>query len=245
MSKRIFDISIAMIGLLIFSPLMAFVSIVIFFQDFHSPFYIGQRIGRGGKTFRMIKFRSMIIYADKSGVDSTSSRDSRITGVGQWIRRYKIDELPQLFNVLKGDMSFVGPRPNVKRDVDLYTPIERKLLATRPGITDFSSIVFSDEGEILKDSQDPDLDYNQLIRPWKSRLGIFYVENRSLLIDISLIIITVVAIISKRRATLLVSNILRKHQAESDLVDISLRNAPLCPQPPPGSTEIVSSRLSL
>ena len=120
----------------------------------------------------MVKLRSMIINADKNKVDSTASDDMRITRVGMMIRAYKLDELTQLINVLKGDMSLVGPRPNVQRDVDLYSETEKRLLSVKPGITDFSSIIFSDEGDILSGLDDPDIAYNQLIRPWKSRLGI-------------------------------------------------------------------------
>jgi lipopolysaccharide/colanic/teichoic acid biosynthesis glycosyltransferase len=114
----------------------------------------------------------MIKNADQSGVDSTGAADRRITPVGHFIRRYKLDEITQLWNVLKGDMSLVGPRPNVQRETDMYTGIERRLLSVKPGITDFSSIVFSDEGDILKDHADPDIAYNQLIRPGKSALGL-------------------------------------------------------------------------
>ena len=121
--------------------------------------------------FSIIKLRSMIVNADKNKVDSTAEDDVRITWVGHFVRKFKIDELTQLINVLFGNMSLVGPRPNVKAETDIYTPIEKKLLSFKPGIADFSSIVFSDEGKILKNSIDPDLEYNQLIRPGKSRLG--------------------------------------------------------------------------
>ena len=129
----------------------------------------------------------MIVNADSSGVDSTSTDDNRITKVGSLIRQFKIDEIPQLINVLLGQMSFVGPRPNVRSDVDLYTKKEELLLTIKPGITDFSSIIFSDEGEILSGSKDPDLKYNQIIRPWKSRLGILYIQNASFLLDFKLL----------------------------------------------------------
>ena len=148
----------------------------------------------------MVKLRSMVINADKSGVDSTGSNDRRITRVGHFIRRYKLDEVTQLWNVLKGDMSLVGPRPNVKRETDLYTKQERRLVEVRPGITDFASIVFSDEGDILKDQTDPDIAYNQLIRPGKSLLGLFYIEHGTLWIDLQLIFLTAVVIASRRRA---------------------------------------------
>ena len=121
----------------------------------------------------MYKLRTMIINADSTGVDSTSSNDNRITSVGKFIRKFKIDEISQLINVLLGDMSLVGPRPNVLREILMYTDLEKELLTVKPGITDFASIVFSDEGEILSDSDDPDIDYNQLIRPGKGYLGNF------------------------------------------------------------------------
>ena len=128
----------------------------------------------------MIKLRSMIVNAEKSKVDSTSSNDPRITKIGKIIRKLKLDELSQLFNVFIGEMSLVGPRPNVKRETDLYTEVEKNLLRVKPGITDFASIIFSDESEILKNVDDPNISYNQLIRPWKSRLGLFYIKKQSI-----------------------------------------------------------------
>lgn len=184
----------------------------------------------------------MIVNADKSGVDSTSSNDKRITGVGRFIRKYKLDELSQLWNVLIGDMSLVGPRPNVKRETDLYTIEEKKLLTVRPGITDFSSIVFSDEGDILKDQSDPDIAYNQLIRPGKSMLGIFYIENRNFIIDIKLIYLTILAIISKEKALNSLVIILKKLGATELLIGISSRKNQLVPMPPPGANKIVTNR---
>ena len=146
----------------------------------------------GGLLFRMVKLRSMVVGAAKTGVDSTGNDDVRITAVGRLIRKYKIDEVMQLWNVLLGDMSLVGPRPNVKAETDLYTKEERVLLSVKPGITDFSSIVFSDEGNILEGQEDPDLAYNQLIRPGKSRLGLFYISKASIALDIRLIWLTAV-----------------------------------------------------
>ena len=144
--KRIFYIVTALAGLIFLSPALILIILAIWLQDFKSPFYISERVGKNEKTFRIIKLRSMIVGADKKGVDSTSANDSRITTVGKIVRKYKLDELSQLFNVIKGDMSLVGPRPNVKRETDIYTVEEKKLLAVKPGITDFASIVFADEG---------------------------------------------------------------------------------------------------
>jgi len=166
----------------------------------------------------------------------------RITPIGHKIRRYKLDELVQLWNVLIGDMSLVGPRPNVKTETDLYTDVEKKLLLVRPGITDFSSIVFSDEGEILEGRDNPDLAYNQLIRPWKSRLGLIYIKNQSFLLDLQLVLYTVVAIISKQKALIWVVEKLKKLNVDAETIKISKRKVSLYPFPPPGSGEIVSSR---
>ena len=240
--KRIIDFTFSLIGLIICSPILIPVIIIVWMQDWHSPFYVAPRTGKGEKQFRMVKLRSMIVNAHKSGVDSTSSNDTRITGVGRFIRRYKLDELSQLWNVLIGDMSLVGPRPNVKRETDLYTIEEKKLLTLKPGITDFSSIVFSDEGDILKDKADPDIAYNQLIRPWKSKLGIFYINNRSSLVDLKLIYLTVIAILSRDRALLKTSKLLKILNANDELVRVSLRHDILIPTPPPGSSKIVTNR---
>jgi len=240
--KRIIDFTFSLIGLIICSPILIPVIIIVWMQDWHSPFYVAPRTGKGEKQFRMVKLRSMIVNAHKSGVDSTSSTDTRITGVGRFIRRYKLDELSQLWNVLIGDMSLVGPRPNVKRETDLYTIEEKKLLTLKPGITDFSSIVFSDEGDILKDKADPDIAYNQLIRPWKSKLGIFYIDNRSSLVDLKLIYLTVIAILSRDRALLKTSKLLKILNANDELVRVSLRHDILIPTPPPGSSKIVTNR---
>ena len=189
--KRGFDIIASLIGLLIFSPLLTLFTLLIWLQDFKSPFYISNRVGKNEKIFKIIKLRSMVINADKKGIDSTSLNDERITRIGHFIRSYKLDELSQLWNVFKGDMSLVGPRPNVKRETDIYTSTERELLSVKPGITDFASIVFADEGEILSGVKDPDISYNQLIRPGKSELGLFYISHQSFLLDIFILILTV------------------------------------------------------
>ena len=171
----------------------------------------------------MIKIRTMVVNADLSGVDSTSDNDPRITRIGSLIRKYKIDELPQLFNILIGDMSFVGPRPNVKRDTDLYTNLELKLLSIKPGLTDFASIVFSDESTILADSTDPDLTYHQLIRPDKSRLGLFYVKKNNIFMDIQIILITIFSLFSRRISLKLLCLLLSNFGASKELVHIASR----------------------
>lgn len=240
--KRLFDFTASFLGLVAASPVLVPVSVIVWLQDFNSPFYIAPRVGKGEKTFKMVKLRSMVVNADKSGVDSTSANDMRITPIGKFIRSYKLDELTQLWNVFKGDMSLVGPRPNVKRETDLYTPEEKKLLSVRPGITDLASIVFSDEGDILKDSEDPDLDYNQLIRPWKSRLALVTVENSSLAMDFRIILLTAMAILSREKALKGVQAILKDLNVDPEIQRVAARMEPLKPTPPPGTNQIVTSR---
>jgi len=242
MIKRLFDIFISFFGLLFFSPILIIAIFLIWIEDKKSPFYITQRLGKGEKQFNMIKLRSMLVDADKSGVVSSSNNDMRITPIGHKIRKYKLDEFIQLWNVLNGDMSLVGPRPNVKDETNLYTDIEKKLLLVRPGITDFSSIVFSDEGEILEGKENPNLTYNQLIRPWKSRLGLIYINNQSFLLDIKIIIHTLVAIFSRQRALNWVVSQLKLFNVDSKVVKISKREQDLYPFPPPGSDKVVIKR---
>ncbi len=240
--KRAFDVIASGVGLILAAPLLVPALVAVWWQDRHSPFYIAPRVGKDGRAFRMIKIRSMIINADKSGVDSTSSSDRRITKVGHFIRRYKLDEISQLINVFLGDMSLVGPRPNVERETDLYTDVEKRLLTVKPGITDISSIVFADEGEILKDSADPDLDYNRLIRPWKSRLGLLYIEKQSFWLDVKLILLTAQAIVSRSKALEGIHRLLTQIADDEQLVHVCRRKEPLVPFPPPGAQEVVSAR---
>jgi lipopolysaccharide/colanic/teichoic acid biosynthesis glycosyltransferase len=240
--KRVFDIVVASTILVVLSPLLIVVSALIWAQDRHSPFYIAPRVGRDLEPFRMVKFRSMVVDADRIGVDSTGARDPRITAIGRFVRKTKLDEVPQMWNVIKGEMSLVGPRPNVEREVNLYTQDERRLLSVRPGITDFASIVFADEGEILADTDDPDIAYNQLIRPGKSRLGLFYADSRTVRTDIALLRLTLLNSLSREKALVAVSELLARRGAPADLVRLALRVDPLVPAPPPGSTEIVTSR---
>lgn len=233
MVKRGLDVIAASLGLALLSPLLFLVLFLIWRQDGHSPFYIADRAGIGGKPFRMVKIRSMIVRADQSGVESTSASDNRITPVGHFVRRWKLDELSQLWNVLIGDMSLVGPRPNTMREVENYTPAERRLLSVRPGITDISSIVFSDEGDILKDTADPDKTYGEIIRPWKSRLGLAYVDHASVLLDLRLVLLTVVAIVHKEAALEGVASILAKLNVEDTVRQTARRRSPLVPAPLP------------
>lgn len=242
MVKRLLDFLIALSGLILASPVLLPVIALIWLQDRHTPFYVALRVGLGGRPFSMVKLRSMRIGADKTGVDSTSAADSRITPVGHFIRQYKLDEISQLWNVLLGDMSLVGPRPNVERETRLYTAEEKRLLMVKPGITDYASIVFSDEGSILRDESDPDLAYNQLIRPWKSRLGIYYIDHAGIVLDLKLIWLTAIAALSRPTALAAVARDLEMRGAPTTLIKIARRQEKLIPHPPPGAAEVVTSR---
>ncbi|MEQ8402969.1 MAG: sugar transferase [Roseitalea porphyridii] len=243
--KRLFDLIVGLTLLLLVSPILIVFCVLIWAQDRHSPFYLASRVGKGERPFTMVKLRSMIVNADKSGVDSTASDDKRITPVGALVRKFKLDELTQLINVVKGDMSLVGPRPNVKRETDLYTAEEKRLLSVRPGITDPASIVFSDEGDILEGSTDPDLDYNQLIRPGKGHLSLFYIDHRSFAGDLRIMWLTAIAILNRRRALAGVVNMLSALGAPDMLIEMARRDKLLTPTPPPGATSVVTDRLSV
>lgn len=237
--KRLFDVVVSAAVLVAAAPLLLGSMFAVWLQDRHSPFYMAPRVARGGGSFTMIKIRSMVIDAAKSGVNSTGTNDRRITAVGRFIRRWKIDELSQFLNVLAGSMSVVGPRPNTRSwGVDLYTEEELRLLCVRPGITDLSSIIFSDEGEILAGSEHADLEYNRIIRPWKSRLGLFYIQHMSFGLDLRIVWLTFQAIFNKPKAIEGVVEILFRYGAEPELIATCRRQNPLRAVPPPGADEI-------
>ncbi|MEZ5690638.1 MAG: sugar transferase [Rickettsiales bacterium] len=242
LKKRILDVVLALTILSVTFPIIIIALIAIYLQDKAWPLYSPSRAGMNNIQFHMHKMRTMVIGADKNKVDTTGLNDSRITGLGHFFRRYKLDELPQLWNVIIGQMSFVGPRPQIDREVALYTEAEKGLLAAPPGITDFSSIVFSDLAEIVANEPDANIAYNQLVRPWKSRLGLFYIEKSSLLLDIQLIILTGVAVFSKQTALRHIEKILKRLDAPQELINVCRRDKPLIPTPPVGSDEIVISR---
>lgn len=177
---RFFDITFSAVGLLLLSPLFLIIYILIRCESKGGGFYCQQRVGKDGRMFGLYKFRSMRTGSDKKGLITVGGHDSRITRMGYFIRKYKIDELPQLWNVLKGDMSLVGPRPEVKKYVDLYTEEQRRVLSVRPGITDYASIEYVDENEILGKADNPDRVYVEEIMPAKIKLNMRYIENRSL-----------------------------------------------------------------
>ncbi len=177
---RLFDILFAGIGLIVLSPLLAVLYLLVCIESPGGGFYRQKRVGKNGKDFWLYKFRSMRKGADKKGLITVGGHDSRITHTGYFIRKYKLDELPQLFNVLRGDMSLVGPRPEVRKYVDMYTSEQRKVLSVRPGITDYASIEYADENVILGQSANPDKTYIEQIMPDKIRLNMKYIANHSI-----------------------------------------------------------------
>lgn len=176
---RFFDILFSGIGLIILSPLFLVLYILIRLESKGGGFYSQQRIGKDGIPFNLYKFRSMRKDADKKGLITVGGHDPRITRIGYFIRKYKLDELPQLFNVLKGDMSLVGPRPEVEKYTRLYTPEQRKVLSVVPGITDWASIEYVDENVILGKAEDPDKAYIEQVMPDKIKYNMKYINNRS------------------------------------------------------------------
>lgn len=198
MIKRLFDLLVSGALVLVLWPVMLIIAAAIYRADPGPIFYRGVRAGRFGRPFQMLKFRTMVVGADKIGGPSTSDDDPRVTPVGSWLRRYKLDELPQLFNVLGGTMSIVGPRPEVLSEVALYTSEEQRLLAVRPGITDYASLTFHNEGEILKGSVDPHEAYLRLIRPEKMRLALQYARNPTLTADLRIIAATAGTLLRSR-----------------------------------------------
>lgn len=189
--KRLCDIVLSALGLIIFCPLFLVLSIWVALDSTGGVFYRQTRVGRGGRDFKLLKFRSMRIGADKKGLITIGDKDARITKSGYYIRKYKFDELPQLINVLKGDMSFVGPRPEVRKYVDLYTAEQLCVLNVRPGITDPASIQYSNENELLEKAENPEQYYIDTVMPDKLRINLEYLEKRTLWSDFKVIIKTI------------------------------------------------------
>ena len=201
-----FERVFSLILIIIFFPIFLLFCLIIYFSDFSNPIFFGSRVGKDFKIFKQFKLRSMKVKNDISiNFKSTSNNDPRITKFGKFIRKTKIDELPQLFNILIGNMSFVGPRPQVLNAVKKYYKSEKDLLKINPGITDFASIVFADEGVILSNSKNPDQDYELLIRYWKNALGLIYVKHKSQFLDFYIIFLTILNFIN-RRVTLNIIN---------------------------------------
>ena len=198
--KRLADMLVSGAVLIVLSPLLVGIALAIRLGSRGPALYRGVRVGRFGKPFGMLKFRTMVVDAERRGGTSTADDDPRITRTGRWLRATKLDELPQMINVFTGDMSLVGPRPQVQHDVAKYTAEERALLWVRPGITDYASIRFRDEGAILRGHEDPDAAYIELIRPEKIRLGLEYVRTYSLRVDARILARTALAILGHDKA---------------------------------------------
>jgi lipopolysaccharide/colanic/teichoic acid biosynthesis glycosyltransferase len=193
--KRLFDIFFSLIGIMMLLPFFLIIGVWIFLNDFHSPFYKQERVGKDGKLFWLLKFRSMRINSSQK-VQLTVGKDPRITKVGHFIRKYKIDELPQLINVLIGDMSLVGPRPEVEKYVHFYTPEQRVVLQVKPGITDYASLEYFEESNLLAKSSNPEKTYIDEIMPAKIQINLKYIPKSSVMEDIKIIFLTLKRIVS-------------------------------------------------
>jgi lipopolysaccharide/colanic/teichoic acid biosynthesis glycosyltransferase len=198
--KRIFDIVCSLLGLAVLGLPLLFVAALIKLHDGGPVFYRGVRTGRRGKPFRIFKFRTMVVNADRIGGSSTADGDPRVTGIGRILRKYKLDELPQLINVVLGHMSFVGPRPEVPEYVALFTEEEKVILTVRPGITDWASIWNHDEGALLAGAADPERAYLDKIRPEKIRLQLKYVGEHSFWVDLEILFRTLSTLLFGRRS---------------------------------------------
>ena len=196
MLKRLFDILASSLGLLLLGPLFLCLAIAVKVDSSGPVFYRQIRIGRNQRPFSLLKFRSMAIGSDAKGLLTVGGRDSRITRVGYFIRKYKLDELPQLMNVLKGDMSLVGPRPEVAHYVAMYSADQLRVLSVRPGITDYASIKYFSENDMLAASENPEKTYIEEIMPAKLKINLDYVDNRTMFTDIKIVLLTLAKIIN-------------------------------------------------
>ena len=195
--KRLFDFLFSLVGVVVLSPVMAVLACLVKLTSAGPVLYRGVRAGRGGRPFRIMKFRTMVVDAEKRGGPSTSDDDPRVTRIGTFMRRYKLDELPQLFSVVIGEMSLVGPRPEVLSEVAEYTEEQREVLELRPGITDWASLWNVDEGAVLAGADDPHQVYKERIQPTKLALQLKYYREHSLLTDLRIILYTVIRIVRK------------------------------------------------
>lgn len=196
MLKRLFDILFSLLGLIILSPFLLFISLLVGFTSKGGVFYLQERIGKNQKPFKLFKFRTMRVNSDSKGLITIGGRDPRITAVGYYLRKYKIDELPQLLNVFFGTMSLVGPRPEVRKYVELYNEEQKKVLALKPGITDYASLEYFSENELLAKSVNPEETYIKEVMPAKLKLNKKYIAEAGLLTDLKIIFRTFKRIIS-------------------------------------------------
>ena len=194
MLKRLFDIIFSAFGLFLLSPLFIIIALLLKLESKGPVFYKQVRVGRNSIDFKIFKFRTMFIGSDKKGLLTIGDRDPRVTKIGYYLRKYKLDELPQLINVVIGNMSFVGPRPEVRKYVDRYVNEDLVILSVKPGITDYASIIFKDEVEILKSAENPEKLYIETIMPKKIALNKKYIDNNNLIVDFKIIVKTLLTI---------------------------------------------------
>ena len=192
---RLLDIMLSLLGLLFLLPIMVILAVWIKFDSQGSIFFRQIRVGKDGRDFRIYKFRTMIVNAEKMGIITIGERDPRITNSGYFLRKYKLDELPQLINVLKGEMSFVGPRPEVRKYVEMYNQEQLKILTVKPGITDYASIEYINEDEILGKSLNPEKTYIEEIMPQKIKYNMKYINNKTVIEYFKIIFLTIIKII--------------------------------------------------
>lgn len=190
MTKRIFDFSFALLGIVFLFPLLFILWLLVALTSKGGGFYRQSRVGKDNRDFRLWKFRTMYIQSDQTGLLTIGGRDPRITPLGYFLRKYKLDELPQLINVINGDMSLVGPRPEVRKYVNLYTSIQREVLSIKPGITDYASIEYANENELLSKANDPEKFYIEEVMPAKLILNLKYIHEKSLWTDLRIIALT-------------------------------------------------------
>lgn len=196
-SKRIFDLTVSLISLIILSPVFLIIMLLLWLDSKGPVFYLQKRVGLNHHEFDLFKFRTMRVGSDKLGLLTVGNRDNRITRIGYYLRKYKADELPQLLNILKGDMSFVGPRPEVGKYVAMYTPTQRRVLSIKPGITDWASIRYIDENQLLAASENPEVLYVQTIMPSKVDYNLNYIDHNNLWIDLKIITLTLLKVVSR------------------------------------------------
>lgn len=195
MLKRLFDIVASLIGIIILLPFFIVICLAMIFSCGFPLFYLQTRVGKNRKEFKLFKFRTMHLDADKKGLLTVGGRDPRVTKIGYYLRKYKLDELPQLFNVLFGSMSLVGPRPEVRKYVDLYSKEQLQVLSVKPGITDFASLEYINENDLLAKSGNPEKTYIDEIMPAKLALNAKYIQQQSLLLDFKIILNTILKIV--------------------------------------------------
>ncbi|MCD4665429.1 MAG: sugar transferase [Bacteroidales bacterium] len=189
--KRLFEILFSVISLIILSPFLLIISLLIIFDSKGGVFFIQERVGKNNTDFNLIKFRTMVVESDKKSLITIGITDSRITRIGKWLRSYKIDEFPQLFNILKGEMSFVGPRPEVRKYVKLYNDKQLQVLNVKPGLTDYASLEYLNENEIMAKFSNPEKAYVEQIMPAKLKLNLQYIREQGFFTDIKIVFKTI------------------------------------------------------